>query len=287
MKNKLTIIECPRDAMQGISTFIPTAKKAEYLNKLLRVGFPVLDFGSFVSPKAVPQMRDTDLVLEQLDRSNTDTELLAIVANQRGAEKACQSSGVDIIGYPMSVSETFQKRNSNKTIVESLEEIMVLLELTEKKGKSLVIYLSMAFGNPYGDPHDLETVSQFAGVLCSLGIKTISISDTVGLATAEEVGQLFGQLSMISNEVDWGLHLHARPDNAVDKVKAGLAAGCRRFDGAILGYGGCPLAKDELVGNIDTRNIFELATELDLSHNLDEKHFLEAERLAKAIFSFQ
>jgi len=283
--DKITIVECPRDAMQGIANFIPTDIKVEYLNKLLAVGYPVLDFGSFVSPKAVPQMRDTSQVLAQLDRSKTKSELLAIVANLRGAEEACESSGVDIIGYPMSVSETFQKRNTNKTIVESLEEIMLLVELTTKKQKSLVIYLSMAFGNPYGDPYAIEIVSQFAGVLVSLGIKTISISDTIGLATAKEVGEVFSQVSMISEEISWGLHLHARPENAAEKIKAGMVAGCRRFDGAILGFGGCPMAKDELIGNIDTRTILEVAKELKMPHELDEIAFLEAEQLAKAVFN--
>jgi hydroxymethylglutaryl-CoA lyase len=284
MKKNLKIIECPRDAMQGMETFIATDKKVAYLNKLLSVGFDTLDFGSFVSPKAVPQMKDTAEVLSQLTLTDTSTKLLAIIANLRGAEEAAAYAQVDYLGYPMSVSETFQHKNTNKSIVESLEELMAISELCQRKNKQLVIYISMAFGNPYGDNYSTDIVTQFAGILESLGAAVISLADTVGLATAEEVKDLFISVSSISSQVEWGVHLHAAPQDANGKVMAALAAGCSRIDGAILGYGGCPMADNELVGNINTRTIIDVANELGFDSNLNQSRFNEAELMASSLF---
>ena len=271
--------------MQGIKKFIPTNEKLELLNALSAVGYPVIDFGSFVSPKAVPQMKDTKELLELLDSGKSNSRLLAIVANLRGAQEAAGYKAVDIIGYPLSVSETFQVKNSNKHIVESLEELVQLKGLTDQKGKELVVYLSMAFGNPYGDPYSIEIVEQFAGVLISLGVKTIAISDTVGLATPEEVSNIYSRLSNLDSTITWGLHLHARPEHAEEKIKAAIAAGCRRLDGAILGYGGCPMANDELVGNINTRTIINVCDSLGLEHGLDSTKFTTAEAIANRVFN--
>lgn len=285
MSDYLKIIECPRDAMQGLPAFIPTADKVKYLKQLLKVGFDTIDFGSFVSPKAVPQMKDTAAVLEQIDLASTDAKLLAIVANHRGAETAASFKEIAYLGYPLSISETFQKKNTNKTIVESLEEVLRINQLASDNNKELVLYLSMGFGNPYGDPYSIDIVKEFAGILLSLDIKIISLADTVGLATAEEVSGLFSEVKQLSNNVEWGLHLHASPVNAGDKIKAAIAAGCRRIDGAILGLGGCPFAKDELVGNLNTRTILQTADSLGLAYHLDEKEFWRAEEQAHRIFN--
>lgn len=282
MNDKITIVECPRDAMQGMNEFIPTADKIKLINSLAATGFPVVDFGSFVSPKAMPQMADTGAVLNGLENNNSS--LLVIVANERGAREAVEESRIAIVGYPLSVSETFQKRNSNKTIVESLEELVTIQQLCQERKKELVVYLSMAFGNPYNDPYSIDIVKQFAGVLISIGVKTIAISDTVGLATPEEVEELYRSLSEESVDVTWGLHLHARPEQAEEKVKAAITAGCRRIDGAVLGYGGCPMAKDELVGNINTRLIIHVAEEFGLDHGLDLQQFEQAEKIAQTTF---
>jgi hydroxymethylglutaryl-CoA lyase len=282
MDNKLKIIECPRDAMQGMEEFIPTDKKLSYLNKLLEVGFDSLDFGSFVSPKAVPQLKDTTEVVGQLNKSST--KLLAIVANLRGAEDALAFDNVNYLGYPMSVSETFQKKNANKSIVESLEDLAQISELCQASKKELVVYISMGFGNPYGDPYSIDFVNQFSDILVSIGASVISLSDTVGLANPDEVSQLFRSVSKVSDKVEWGVHLHAEPIGAKEKVRAALNAGCRRIDGAVLGYGGCPMAENDLVGNINTRTIIEVASELGLNSGVDEVKYNEAELMASTIF---
>jgi len=282
--SKIKIIECPRDAMQGIEDFIPTDKKLVYLQKLLAVGFHTLDFGSFVSPKAVPQMRDTSRIVEQLDLSQTVTKLLAIIANLRGAIEAAKYNQIHYLGYPMSISETFQQKNTNKSIVESLGELAEISELCSKSGKELVVYISMAFGNPYGDQYSSEIVAQFADVLVTLGASVISLADTVGMATPQEVSDLFTSVKKVSKQVEWGVHLHAPANDSYAKVKSAIEAGCRRIDGAILGYGGCPMADNELVGNINTRILLEVANELKLGTGVEMNNFNQAELMASSIF---
>ncbi len=281
---KLKIVECPRDAMQGIGKFIPTEKKVAYLNKLLSLGFDTLDFGSFVSPRAVPQMRDTAAVVPQLAAGSTATALLAIVANQRGAEEAVKFDKIRYVGYPMSVSETFQLKNTNKTIARSLEELARISALCQQHQKGLVVYISMGFGNPYGDPYTPETVAQFADGLITLGANVISLADTVGLATAKEVHALFSTVKQAGDDIAWGVHLHATPAMAREKIAAAIEAGCYRLDGAILGYGGCPMAGNHLVGNINTRDILAVAAAKGFSTGIDPQAFAEAEAMAAAIF---
>lgn len=250
------IIECPRDAMQGItSRFIPSKQKIRYLNALLKVGFDTIDFGSFVSPKAIPQMRDTAEVLQGLELSDTRSKLLAIVANLRGAEEACAFEEISYIGYPFSVSEIFQMRNTGKTIEESLVLLGQILELASQKNKEVVAYLSMGFGNPYGDPWNAGIISKWAQTLSGLGIKILSLSDTVGLADTKTIGYLFSNLIPMYPHIEFGAHLHTHPDHWHDKVDAAYSAGCKRFDGAIKGFGGCPMAKDELTGNMPTEKL--------------------------------
>jgi hydroxymethylglutaryl-CoA lyase len=284
MTKKLKIIECPRDAMQGITPFIATEKKVSYLNKLLGVGFDTLDFGSFVSPRAVPQMADTTEVVSQLDLATTRTDLLAIIANLRGAEEAAEYDQIKYLGYPMSISETFQLKNTNKTIVQSLEDLAEIGELCKRKDKELVVYISMAYGNPYGDNYSSDIVAQFADILVSLGATVISLADTVGLATPKDVEDLFTKVKTIDQHVEWGVHLHAAPQDAKAKIEAALAAGCCRIDGAILGYGGCPMADNELVGNINTRTILAVASEGGYATEINLSRFNEAELMASTIF---
>jgi hydroxymethylglutaryl-CoA lyase len=284
MEKNLKIIECPRDAMQGLASFIATDKKVAYLNKLLSVGFDTVDFGSFVSPKAVPQLKDTADVLTQLNLSNTQSKLLAIIANMRGAQEAAKLKQIHYLGYPMSISETFQYKNTNKTIVQSLEELMAISELCNQNAKELVVYISMGFGNPYGDKYSSDIVTQFAGILLSLGASVISLADTVGLATPDEIKKLFTTVKALSTKVEWGVHLHAAPYEAKAKIESALQAGCQRIDGAILGYGGCPMADNELVGNINTRTIIDVAKELGFNPRLSQSRFNEAELMASTIF---
>ena len=280
----MKIIECPRDAMQGMEAFIATEKKVAYLNKLLSVGFDTLDFGSYVSAKAVPQMKDTAEVVSHLDLGISQTKLLAIIANIRGAEEAANTEKIRYLGYPMSISETFQYKNTNKSTVQSLEELVAISEICQQKDKELVVYISMGFGNPYGDQYSTDIVMQFAGILVSLGASVISLADTVGLATPEEIENLFSSVKSISDEVEWGVHLHASPQDARAKIEAALNAGCQRIDGAILGYGGCPMADNDLVGNINTRTIIEVANDLGFKPDINQSRFNEAELLASTIF---
>ena len=244
--------------MQGLKGFIPSKHKAKYINQLLKVGFDTIDFGSFVSPKVIPQMQDTAEVLKLLDLSNTTSKLLAIVANVRGAEEAVRYDEISYLGFPFSISETFQQRNTNKSIVEALNVLDEIQQLCVKHDKQLVSYISMGFGNPYNDPYDAEVVSKFTEILVSLGISIISLADTIGVSDTENITYLYTHLIQDHPEVEFGAHLHSHPATAIDKIEAAYQAGCRRFDGAIRGYGGCPMAKDDLVGNI--------ATELMLSH---------------------
>lgn len=282
--SKIKIIECPRDAMQGLDGFIPTDIKVRYLNKLLEVGFDTLDFGSFVSPIAIPQMKDTAEIVSQLNLSKSKTKLLAIVANLRGAKEAASFKQIQYLGYPMSISETFQYKNTNKSIIDSLEELSAISEICQKKGKELVVYISMAFGNPYGDQYSTDLVSQYADVLVTLGASVISLADTVGLATPKEIKDLYSSAKQVSQEIEWGVHLHATNENSKAKVIAAIDAGCRRIDGAILGFGGCPMADNDLVGNVDTRTILATATEQDMETGIDISIFKEAEQMASSIF---
>ncbi len=253
--SRVFLTECPRDALQGIKTFIPTDVKVKYLQSLLRVGYDILDFGSFVSPKVVPQMRDTHEVIKQLDLSETKTKLLAIVANERGAVEALSYDQISYIGYPFSISENFQMRNTNTTIEESLLLLNRLVERTVGVNQELVVYLSMGFGNPYGDPWSPALVADWVKRLVDIGVNRISLSDTVGLAQADTISELFEYLNMVHPDVFFGAHLHAKPNEVISKIKAAYAGGCRAFDSTIRGLGGCPMAKDSLTGNISTEKL--------------------------------
>ncbi len=280
----IKLIECPRDAMQGIKEFIPTELKAEYINQLLKVGFDTIDFGSFVSPKAIPQMRDTAQVLSRLDLSGTKSKLLAIIANQRGAIDACQFDEIAYLGYPFSISETFQLRNTNATIEESVERVQDIQDLCIEKGKSLVVYISMGFGNPYGDDWNVENVQKWVDRLFSLGVKIMSLSDTIGVSNPENISYLFSNLIPEYPEISFGAHLHTQPHNWKEKVKAAYDNGCRRFDGAIKGYGGCPMAKDDLTGNMPTENM--VAYFESINENLHIDHAAFETSLQKAVEVF-
>lgn len=263
----MKIIECPRDAMQGLKDFIPTAEKAAYINQLLKVGFDTIDFGSFVSPKAIPQLRDTADVLSKLELSNTKTKLLAIVANMGGATDACQFEEIDVLGYPFSVSETFQLRNTNATIEESLGRVEQITELAMKHNKTMLVYLSMGFGNPYGDEWNVEIVQKWADRLVQMGVKVLQLSDTIGVAKPDSIRYLFSNLLPEYPDVEIGAHLHTTPTTWLEKIEAAYESGCRRFDGAIRGYGGCPMAADDLTGNMPTENMcwyFKKQDALDL-----------------------
>lgn len=249
------IIECPRDAMQGIKQMIPTAEKVQYIQSLLRCGFDTLDFGSFVSPKAIPQMVDTAEVLAQLDLSKTNSKLLAIVANLRGAQSACEHPEIQYLGYPFSISENFQMRNTHKTIAESVVLLQEIIDLAHVHNKELVVYISMGFGNPYGDPWNVEIVGEWTEKLYHMGVKILSLSDTVGSSDPETIRYLFSNLIPKYPAIEFGAHLHTTPTTWHEKVDAAYKAGCRRFDGAIQGFGGCPMAKDELTGNMPTEKM--------------------------------
>lgn len=251
----MKLIECPRDALQGLAEFIPTPLKIAYLQRLLAVGFDTLDFGSFVSPKAIPQLRDTAEVLAGLDLSATRTHLLAIVANERGAREAAQHPAIGFVGFPLSVSETFQRRNTNKTIAEALMDVAAMQEISAASGQRLVVYLSMGFGNPYGDPYSPVLVTDLVEKLVHLGVSIIAPSDTVGSATPEAILNLFGELIPAFPAVEFGAHLHATQAGVDSKIRAVVQAGVRRIDGALRGYGGCPMADDHLVGNLPTEQI--------------------------------
>ncbi|RYU80504.1 hydroxymethylglutaryl-CoA lyase [Hymenobacter persicinus] len=280
----MKIIECPRDAMQGLTEFVPTATKTAYLNALLRVGFDTLDFGSFVSPKAIPQLRDTAEVLAGLDLSQTRTRLLAIVANLRGAETAVTHPEIEFIGFPLSVSETFQQRNTNKSILEALAELAQMQNLCEKSGKQLVTYLSMGFGNPYGDPWSPEVVGEFTQTLADMGVGIVALSDTVGASTPATIAPLFGQLIPAFPQIEFGAHLHTTPTSWREKVAAAYQAGCRRFDGALGGFGGCPMAADVLTGNMATENLLAYFQEKGEELGLNLEVLAEAQALAGGVF---
>lgn len=277
-------MECPRDAMQGLHDFIPTKNKVAYLQDLLEVGFHSLDFGSFVSPKAIPQLRDTAEVLSQLDLSRTKTKLLAIVANLRGAQEASLHEEIKYLGYPFSVSEVFQKRNTNKSIAESRVLVQELLDLSAKRNKELVVYVSMGFGNPYEEPWSVPIVEDFSAALAEMGVKILSLSDTIGTSNPDSIRQLFGGLIPAFPKVEFGAHLHTHAYNWREKVETAFEAGCRRFDGAIKGYGGCPMAADDLIGNMPTEKLLSFFTEKNVNHGTDILAFESAYNRALQTF---
>lgn len=270
--------------MQGWETLIPAAKKAGYLNSLLKVGFDTLDFGSFVSPDAIPQMADTAEVLPLLDTGQSETRLLAIVANEQGAKDAVQHEQISYLGYPFSVSETFQLRNTNRTISESLSLVRKIQELCKNRQKELVLYISMGFGNPYGDPYSKEIVEKWVSIFSEMGIKIISLSDTVGLADPQTITYLFSHLIPVLPEVEFGAHFHSAPDNWEPKINAAFESGCRRFDSTISGIGGCPMAEDELVGNISTENLISFFKKKKVPLSIDRNAFKVAQKAAWQIF---
>ncbi|MCK8491034.1 hydroxymethylglutaryl-CoA lyase [Spirosoma sp. RP8] len=280
----MKLIECPRDAMQGLTHFVPTDEKIRYLNALLRVGFDTLDFGSFVSLKAIPQMRDTADVLAGLNLTDTRTKLLAIVANIRGAEQAASFATIDYLGFPLSVSETFQQRNTNKSIGQALADVEQMQKICVQLDKQLVVYLSMGFGNPYGDPYSPELISDFTGKLVDMGVRIIAPSDTVGSSTPEGIETLFRHLLATFPDVEFGAHLHARPGEAPAKVKAAYRAGVRRIDGALRGFGGCPMAADDLTGNLPTEEIIGTLTQLGCDLPINQNAIEQALTLSTSLF---
>ncbi|CAM1358564.1 putative hydroxymethylglutaryl-CoA lyase [Tenacibaculum sediminilitoris] len=285
MVSSVKIIECPRDAMQGIkSHFIPTETKAKYINSLLKVGFDTIDFGSFVSPKAIPQMKDTAEVLSKLDLSTTKSKLLAIVANVRGANDASQFEEIDYLGYPFSISENFQMRNTHKTIEQSIDTLKEVLAIANRSNKEVVAYLSMGFGNPYGDPWSVEVVGEWTEKLSGFGVKILSLSDTIGSSTPEDIDYLFSNLIPSYPQIEFGAHLHTTPAKWHEKIDSAFKAGCRRFDGAIKGYGGCPMAKDELTGNMPTEKLLSYFTTNKVETNIKPMSFESAYNKALEVF---
>lgn len=280
----MKIVECPRDAMQGLHDFIPTELKAAYINQLLKVGFDTIDFGSFVSPKAIPQMRDTADVLSKLELSNTKSKLLAIIANRRGGEDACSFDEVDYLGFPLSISEQFQKRNTNKSIDEALKVVEDIQNLVVSKGKKQVVYISMGFGNPYGEAFNEEIVAEFIERLVKIGIETISLSDTIGVADSQLIKTIFETSITAYPTTEIGAHFHSTPNSAVDKISAAYEAGCRRFDSAIKGFGGCPMAKDDLTGNIATETLLAYLDTNQIETGLNMDDFAKSLDLSLKVF---
>jgi hydroxymethylglutaryl-CoA lyase len=285
MPEKVKIIECPRDAMQGIKPLIPTKEKVRYIQSLLGCGFDTIDFGSFVSPKAIPQMVDTAEVLAQLDLSKTTSKLLAIVANVRGASDAVKHPEIDYLGFPFSISENFQMRNTHKTIAESVVTLQEILAIAEGSGKEVVTYISMGFGNPYGDPWNVDVVGEWTEKLAGMGAKILSLSDTVGTSDAETIDYLFSNLIPKYPQIEFGAHLHTTPNKWHEKVNAAYKAGCRRFDGAVQGFGGCPMAKDELTGNMPTEKMLSYFTEQKADSGVNWLVFEAAYNKATELFA--
>ena len=284
LNSKLKLIECPRDAMQGLHDFIPTEIKAHYINSLLSCGFDTIDFGSFVSPKAIPQMRDTADVLSKLNLTNS-TKLLAMIANDRGATEATSFEEINYLGYPFSVSEEFQKRNTNSTILDSLTLVEQMQNTCVKSGKELVVYLSMGFGNPYNEEWNPEIVQKWSDILFTkLGVKILAVSDTIGSATPDQVKDLFSLLIPQLPSVEFGAHLHTKPDCAKELINAAYSAGCRRFDGAIKGFGGCPMAKDDLTGNMPTEIMLDWFNENEIITGIEPTLFKKAYLEANSVF---
>lgn len=283
-QSQFKLVECPRDAMQGLHDFIPTVLKTEYLNLLLQVGFDTLDFGSFVSPKAIPQMADTAAVLGNLDLSNTKTKLLAIVANLRGVEAAVQHQEINYLGFPFSISETFQQRNTNSSIAQSLNTVEEMLSLCVKNNKEAVVYLSMGFGNPYGDEWNYEIVEQWADVLVSKGVSILSLADTVGVSTPAKIESILPQLITRFSNTEIGVHLHSTPAGRFEKIAAAYHAGVKRIDSALKGFGGCPMAADDLTGNIATEDVISFLNAQGEHLNLNMDKWNEAMALSGKIF---
>lgn len=281
---QVKIIECPRDAMQGIKPFIPTKRKVDYIQALLRVGFDTIDFGSFVSSKAIPQMQDTAEVLAQLDLSQTKSKLLAIIANTQGATLAAKHSEIQYLGFPFSISENFQMRNTHKTIAESVVTLSEILELADKHNKEVVTYISMGFGNPYGDPWNVNIVGEWTEKLALMGVKILSLSDTIGSSTPEVISHLFSNLIPKYPHIEFGAHLHTTPNQWHEKVDAAYKAGCTRFDGAIQGFGGCPMAKDVLTGNMPTEKLLSYFTEQKAATYTSPMSFESAYNVASRLF---
>jgi hydroxymethylglutaryl-CoA lyase len=281
----MKIIECPRDAMQGMEHFIPTEKKSAYINQLMKVGFDTIDFGSFVSAKAIPQLKDTADVLSQLKLAGSKSKLLAIVANLRGANDAASFEEITYLGFPLSISDTFQQRNTNKSILEALNVLSEIQDLCMAKGKQLVTYISMGFGNPYKDPYDVGVVAKFVDILSSLDVKIVSLADTIGVSKPEQIRYLFNTLSKSFPKIELGAHLHSNPTTAREKIDAAFSSGCRRFDGAIKGYGGCPMAVDELVGNLATETIVQYLAEKGEAPKIDMEEFGKSVAMADGVFA--
>jgi hydroxymethylglutaryl-CoA lyase len=280
----IKIIECPRDAMQGIKPFIPTERKVSYIQSLLRVGFDTIDFGSFVSPKAIPQMQDTAAVLAQLDLSKTTSKLLAIIANTQGAQAAAAHKEIQYLGFPFSISENFQMRNTHKTIAESLVTLQEILNIADACNKEVVAYLSMGFGNPYGDPWNVEIVGEWTQKLSTMGVKILSLSDTIGSSTPEVISYLFSNLIPQYPGIEFGAHLHTTPNKWFEKIDAAYQAGCRRYDGAIQGFGGCPMAKDDLTGNMPTEKMLSYFTAQKANTNTSPMSFESSYNEASKLF---
>jgi len=285
MANTIKIIECPRDAMQGIKAFIPTEQKAKYIQSLLGCGFDTIDFGSFVSPKAIPQMVDTAEVLSLLDLTKTKSKLLAIVANERGAQNACEHKEIDYLGYPFSISENFQMRNTHKTINQSVEALKEILSIANSNNKEVVTYISMGFGNPYGDPWNVEIVGEWTEKLANMGVRILSLSDTVGTSTPETISYLFSNLIPKYPEIEFGAHLHTTPSKWHEKIDAAFKSGCKRFDGAVQGFGGCPMAMDELTGNMPTEKMLSYFTAAKVDTNVNWMAFEAAFNKSTELFS--
>ncbi|MBL6649670.1 MAG: hydroxymethylglutaryl-CoA lyase [Flavobacteriaceae bacterium] len=271
--SKIKIVECPRDAMQGIKKWIPSNEKLDYLQSVLSVGFDVVDFGSFVSSSVIPQMKDTDYIINNLDTTKTNSKLLSIVANYRGAVDACKYKAISYIGYPFSISEIFQMRNANKTIIESFDDLKKIKSLVESYNKKLVVYISMGFGNPYGEPWNLEIVELWVQNLNSIGVEIISISDTIGTAKKIDINKIYSFLIPRYKKIEFGAHFHTRPNEWYEKLNEAYNTGCRRFDGAIMGFGGCPMAKDELTGNLPTEKIISFFNSLKENMSINSLQF--------------
>lgn len=283
--SKIKIIECPRDAMQGIKRWIPSDEKLSYLQSILSVGFDVVDFGSFVSSRVIPQMKDTDYIIKNLDTTNTNSKLLAIVANYRGAVAACNYSTISYIGYPFSISEIFQMRNTNKTMAESFDDLKKIKSIIEAKNKKLVVYLSMGFGNPYGEPWNLEIIEKWIQSLNSIGVETISISDTIGTAKKSDINKIYSFLIPRYSKIEFGAHFHAKPNEWYEKVNEAYNNGCRRFDGAIMGFGGCPMAKDDLTGNVPTEKLLSFFNSIKENTSINSLHFESCYNNALKLFN--
>jgi len=283
--SSIKIVECPRDAMQGIKQWIPSEIKLDYLQSVLSVGFDVVDFGSFVSKRAIPQMSDSAYIIDQLDLSNTTSKLLAIVANERGALDACSHSSLSFLGFPFSISEIFQMRNTNKSINESFEELKKIKTISEKYSKNLVVYLSMGFGNPYGEPWNYEIVDKWIDKLSDLKIQVISLSDTIGTAVPDDIFRIFSNIIPKYTQVEFGAHFHTKPDDWFKKIDSAYRAGCKRFDGAIQGFGGCPMAKDELTGNLPTEKLISYFNTLNKKTSINSLNFESCYNHALRLFN--